>query len=176
MHHFLWRTGVHVFKAVLERIQFFCRHQVRLADKNLVCKTHLATRFLAVIELLGGVLSIYQGQDGVEQKALSDLVVHEEGLRYRPWICQTCGFDHHAFKVEQAFALFGGQELQGSAQVFADGAAHAAVIHLDDLLVGVRDQDFVVDVFFTELVFNDGNFLAMGLGQDALEQGGFACA
>ena len=176
MHHFLWRTGVHVFKAVLQCIQFFCRDQVRLADKNLVGKTHLATRFLAVIELLGGVLGVYQGQYRVEQKALSDLVVHEEGLRHWAWVSQTCGFDDHAFKIEQAFALFGCQELQGGAQVFTDGAAHAAVVHLDDLLVGVRDQDFVVDVFFTELVFNDGNFLAMGFGQDALEQGGFACA
>ena len=92
---------------------------------------------VAVIELLGGVLSVYQGQNRVEQKALSDLVVHEEGLRYRAWVCQTCGFDHHALKVEQAFALFSGQQLQGGAQVFADGAAHAAIVHLDDLLVGV---------------------------------------
>ena len=165
-----------MFETVLQRIQFFCRHQVRLADKNLVGKTHLATRFLAVIELLGGVLGVYQGQYRVEQKALSDLVVHEEGLRHWAWVSQTCGFDDHAFKIEQAFALFSGQELQGGAQVFTDGAANAAVVHLDDLLVGVRDQDFVVDVFFTELVFNDGNFLAMGFGQDALEQGGFACA
>ena len=136
----------------------------------------MATRFLAVIELLGGVLGVYQGQYRVEQKALCNLVVHEEGLRYRAGVSQARGFDDHAFKVKQAFALFCGQELQGGAQVFTDGAAHAAVVHLDDLLIGVRDQDFVVDVFFTELVFNDGNFLAMGFGQDALEQGGFACA
>ena len=176
MHHFLWRTGVHVFEAVLQRIQFFCRHQVRLADKNLVGKTHLATRFLAVIELMGGMLGVNQGQYRVEQKALSDLVVHKKGLRYRAGVSQACGLDHYALEVEQAFALFSSQKLQGGAQVFTDGAAHAAIVHLNDLLVGVRDQNFVVDVFFTELVFNDGNFLAMGLGQDALEQGGFACA
>ena len=176
MHYLLGRTGVHVFEAVLQRIQFFCGDQIRLANKNLVCKTHLAPRFLSVVELLGGVLSVYQGQYRVEQKAFSDFVVHEEGLRHRTRVCQACGFNHHALKIQQAFALFSGQKLQSGTQIFADGAAHAAVVHLDDLLVGVRDQDFVVDVFFTELVFNDGNFLAMGLGQDALEQGGFACA
>ena len=58
MHHFLGCTGVHVFEAVLQCIEFLSRNQVRLADKDLVSKTDLSARFLAVIKLLGSVLGI----------------------------------------------------------------------------------------------------------------------
>jgi hypothetical protein len=67
-----------------------------------------------------------------------------------------------------------GSATQRGAQVFADGAADAAVAHLDDLLVGVADQDVAVDVFFTELVFHYRDFLSVRLGQHPLEQRGFA--
>ena len=63
MHHFLRRTGVHVLEAVLQSIQLSRRHQIGPADEDLVGKAHLATRFLAVVELLGGVFGIHQGQD-----------------------------------------------------------------------------------------------------------------
>jgi hypothetical protein len=63
-----------------------------------------------------------------------------------------------------------------SRRVFADGAADAAVAHLDDLLLGFGHQDVAVDVLFAELVLDDRDLLAMGLGQDALEQRGFARA
>jgi len=66
--------------------------------------------------------------------------------------------------------------MQGGAQVFSNGATHAAIAHLDNLLLGVADQDVVVNVFFAKLVFNDGDFLAMGLGQHPLEQSGFTGA
>ena len=122
------------------------------------------------------MLGVHQRQDRVEQKGLGNLIVHEEGLRHRTWVGQARGFDHDAVKAEQTFAALGRQQLQGHAQVFADGAADATVTHLDDLLIGVRDQNVVVDVLFTELVLDHGDLLTMGLGQHALEQGGFARA
>ena len=66
--------------------------------------------------------------------------------------------------------------MQRGAQVFADGAADAAVAHLDDLLLAFSHEDVAVDVFLTEFVFDDGDFLAVGFLQDALEQRGFAGA
>ena len=174
VHHFLRGARVHVLEAVLQGIELRRADQVGLADEDLVGKADLAARLLAVVELLGRMLGVHQRDDGVEQVALGDFVVHEKGLGHGAGVGQAGGLDHHALEVEQALALLGRQQLQGAAQVLADGAAHAAVAHLDDLLFGVRDQDVVVDVFFTELVFDDGDLLAVRFGQHAFEQGGFA--
>ncbi len=61
-------------------------------------------------------------------------------------------------------------------QIAADRAADAAVAHLDDLLGGFLHEDVVVDVFFAELVLDDGDLHAVLFVQDALEQRGFAAA
>ena len=165
---------VHVLQAVAQCVQGVGADQVGLADKNLVCKADLAACFLALIELLGRVFGVYQGQDGVQQVGLGHLIVHEKGLRHGAGVGQAGGFDDDAVKVQFAFALFLCQVLQGGAQVFADGAADAAITHLDDLFLGVADQNIAVDVFFTEFVFDDGDFLTVRLGQYAFEQSGFA--
>ena len=161
VHHLLRRTRVHVFQAVLQGVEFFGRDQIGLADENLVGKADLAAGLLAVVQLLSRVLGVHQGQDGVQQISFGDLVVHEKSLRHRAGVGQTRGLDHDAVKVQQALAALGGQQLQGHAQVFADGAADAAVAHLDDLLVGVAHQDVAVDVFLTNLylIVNFGFFL-----------------
>ena len=170
MHHLLRRARVHVLQAVLQRIQFPGIHQVGLADEDLVGKTHLALRFHPVVQLLRRMLGIHQRDDGVQQIGLGDLVVHEEGLRHRAGVGQARGLDHHPLEIELALALSRGQIAQGGAQVFTDGAADAAVAHLDDLLLLVGDQDLVVDVFFAEFVLDHGDLLAVRLGQHALEQ------
>ncbi|MDT4869607.1 hypothetical protein FQZ97_1046470 [compost metagenome] len=120
------------------------------------------------------MFGIHQGQDGVEQVLLGDLVVHEEGLCHRARVGEACGFDHHAVELQFALAFFLGQVLQRRAQVVADGAADAAVAHLDDVFLRVGDQDLVVDVFFAELVLDHRDLLPVRLGQHALEQRGFA--
>ena len=170
------RARVHVLEAVHQRIDLVGRDQVGLADEDLVGETHLATRLLAVVELLGGVLGVHQGDDGVQQVLLGHLVVHEEGLGHGTGVGQAGGFDHHALEVEFALALFLRQVGQRGAQVVADGAADAAIAHLDDVFGGVGHQDFVVDVLFAELVLDDGDLLAVGLGEHALEQGRLARA
>src|SRR4029079_12564388 len=48
-----------------------------------------------------------------------------------------------------------------------------AVVHLEHFLVGAHDQ-LVVDADLAELVDDDGVFLAVRLGQDAVQQGGLA--
>ena len=170
VHRALRRARVHVLEAVHQRVDLVRRHQVGLADEDLVGEADLAARLLARVELAFGVLGVDQGQDGVEQVALGDLVVHEEGLRHRAGVGQAGGLDDHALEVELALAPLLGQVGSVRAQVLADRAADAAVVHLDDLLAGVGDQDVVVDVLLAELVLDDGDLLAVGLGQHALEQ------
>ena len=174
MHGPLRRARVHVRQAMHQRMHFIFGHQVSLADEDLVGKADLPARFLPLIKLRGGVLGVHQGEDGVQQVLLGDFLVHEKGLRHRAGVGQTGGLDHHALKIQQTLALFGGQQLQRFAQVFADRAADATIVHLDDVLVGVVHQNLVVDVFFTELVFDHGNFLSVGFGEHALEQSSFA--
>ena len=174
VHGLLRRTRVHVFQAVLQGIEFVSTHQIAFADEDLIGETHLAARFLAVIQGLRRVLGVHQCEDRVEQKTLGNFVIHEKGLRHRAGVGQAGGFNHHAFKVKLTFAFFLGQILQGGAQVFADGATHAAIAHLHNVFFGVGHQNLVVDVFFAKLVFNDGDFQTMRLGQHPLEQGGFA--
>ena len=176
MHRFLRRTRVHVFQAVHQVSGFLRRHQIGLADEDLIRKTDLAARLLAVVKLLVGVFRVHQRQDRIEQITLGDLVVHEKRLRYRARVGHTGGFNHHAVKIQQPLALFGCQQLQRFAQVFPDGATNATIAHLNDLFLGIGHQDVVVDVFFAKFIFNDGNFLAVGLLQHTLEQRGFAGA
>src|ERR1019366_5695330 len=61
------------------------------------------------------------------------------------------------------------QAVDDADQVAAHGAADAAVVHLEHLLVGVHDE-VVVNAQFAELVDDDGIFAAVVLGQDAVEQ------
>jgi len=159
-----------------ERLHRIGRNQIGLADENLVGKAHLAARLLPLVELLRGVLGVHQGHDRVEQVALGNLVVHEKRLRHRPRIGQPGGLDDHAIEGQQPLAPLVRQQRQRAAQVFADGAAHAAVAHLHDLFLGVGHQDLVVDVFGAELVFDHGDALPVRLGEHALEQRGLARA
>ena len=174
MHGFLRRARVHVFEPVHQGVGLVFGHKVGLADENLVGKTHLAPRFLAVIELGGGVFRVHQRQNRIEQVTFGDFVVHEKGLRHRARVSQAGGLDHHAVKIELSLAPFFSQVAQRPAQVFSDGAADAAIAHLNDLFFGFRDQNVAVDVFLAEFVFNDGNFLPVGFLQYALQQRGFA--
>ena len=95
-------------------------------------------------------------------------------MRHWSGVGQTRGFHHHPVEVQGATAAPFGQIGQRAAQVFADGAAHAAIVHLDDLFGRIGNKNIVVDGFFAEFVFDDGNFLTMGFGEKAFEQCGFA--
>ena len=176
MNGFLRRTRVHMRQAMPQRRHFIRRHQIGLADEDLVGKTDLAPRLLAFIELRLRVLGVDQRQDRIQQVTLGNFVVHEEGLRHRAGIGHTSGFDHDAVKAEFTLAPLLSQVAQCGTQVFADGAADAAIAHLDDLLLGVRYQNVAVDVFLAKLVLDHGNLLPVRLLQHALEQRGFARA
>ena len=176
MHRPLRRARVHVFDAVHQRVDLLLGHQVGFADEYLVRETDLAARFLAVVKLAHGVFGIHQRQDGVEQVTLGNLIVHEKCLRHRPRVGQAGGFYDDPVELQFSLAFFFRQVLQGGSQIFANSAADAAVVHLDDLLLDIHDKDIAVDIFFAELVFDHGDLLAVRFGQHAFEQRCFARA
>ena len=111
MRHLNGGARVHVLEAVNQGLQGLWRHQVAFADEDLIGKADLALGLLAFVELHRGVFGVDQGQDGVEQKAFGNFIVHEKSLRNRAGVGQASGFYLHALEVEQAFAFFGGQQL-----------------------------------------------------------------
>ena len=67
------------------------------------------------------------------------------------------------------------QPVDDAHQIAAHGAVDAAVVYLEHFFVGV-DDDLVVDAEFAEFVDDDGVFLAVRLGQNAVEKRGLAGA
>ena len=163
-------------QTVLKRFQLWLRHQIGLADEDLIGKPHLPTGLLAIVQLLSSMLGIHQSEDGIEQKALGNLIVHEKRLRHRPRIGQASCLNDHAVKIQFTLALLSRQGLQSSPQIFPNGAANAPIAHLNDLLIGVRHQNVVVNVLFAKLIFNDGNLLTMCLREHSFKQRGFTRA
>ena len=98
-----------------------------------------------------------------------DILVDEERLRHRRRIGEPRGLDNDFVEL----ALAAHQAVENAHQVAAHGAADAAVVHLEHLLVGA-DDEVVVDADLAEFVDDDGVFLAVRLGEDAVEQGGLA--
>ena len=131
-------------------------------------------RLLAGVELRVGMLGVDQRQDRVEQVALGDHVVHEEGLRHRAGSARPVVSITTRSKSSSPLRRFRPAR-QRAAQVFADGAADAAVAHLDDLLLRLDRQDVVVDVLLAELVLDDGDLWPCD-SDSTREQRGLAAA
>ncbi len=155
---------------MLERLELLGRDEVTLADENLIGKTNLPPCLLPVVQLRLRMLGIDQGDDGIEQKLLGDFLVHKKSLGHRARVGQARGLHHHPVKVQQTLAALGPKQLQGGAQVLTDGATDTAIAHLHNGLLGIAHQNFVIDVFFSKLVLDDGDLAAVGLGQHTLEQ------
>ena len=112
------------------------------------------------------MLGVHDGDDRVQGRLGAHVLVDEEGLCDGSRVGQACGLDDDA--VEAVLALQ--QRVHDPDQVAAHGAADAAVVHLEHLLVAV-DDEVVVDAEFAELVDDNGVLLAVLLAQDAVQQG-----
>ena len=102
--------------------------------------------------------------------ALRHIRIDEEGLRYGRGIGEAGGLDDD--RVELALALH--QAFDDADEIAAHGAADAAVVHLENFLVGA-DDEFVVDADLAEFVDDDG-VACRAARQDAVEQRGLAGA
>ena len=116
-------------------------------------------------------LRVDDRDDGVEPEGRPHLVVGEEGLRDGSGIGQAGRLDQDA--VEPVLALE--QPAEDPDEVAAHGAADAAVVHLEELLLA-GDHELVVDPDLAELVLDDGQLPAVLLGEDAVEEGRLAGA
>ena len=163
-------------QAVAQGVNIVGGNEIALGDEDGVGKAHLALGLFLLVELHIAVLGVDQRDDGVQQVTAGDLIIHEEGLRDGAGVGYAGGLDDDAVELDLAVVAAREQVGQAGHQVTTDGAADAAVAHLHDLLVTVLHEDVVVDVLFTELVFDHGDLHAVLFGQDALEQRGLTAA
>ena len=115
------------------------------------------------------------GDHCIEHIVSANFFVNKEGLGDRAGIGQASRFDDNAVEIELAVIFLLYQFTECHDQVATHGAADAAIVHLNDLFIAVLHQDFIVDVFLAELIFDHGNFVAMPLMQNTINQGGFSC-
>ncbi len=118
-----------------------------------------------------GMLRIDERDDGVELKVLAQVFVDEERLRYRPRIGQARRLDDDVIEFVPPLH----QLAEDADQIAADRAADAAVRRLEDFFFR-PDDDLMIDADLTELVLDDGNPLAVLLGQNSIQQRGLARA
>ncbi|MNV50043.1 hypothetical protein D3C71_1420300 [compost metagenome] len=101
-------------------------YQVALAHQQAVGETDLRLGDgLGQVSL--GVRRVHQCDDAVEDVALAQFFVDEEGLRHRCRIGQTGAFNHQTVEGDIATVQAFEQQVQGFGQVGVDGAADAAV-------------------------------------------------
>ena len=149
----------------LDVVELLRRDEIGLVEQDDVGEADLLLRLRAVLEAAEQMLGVGDGDDRVELGLGLDVVVHEERLRHRRRIGEAGGLDQDA--VEAARPLH--QPLDDADEVAAHGAADAAVVHLEDFLVGL-DDEVVVDADLAELVDDDRVLLAVVLGEDAVEE------
>ena len=90
-------------------------------------------------------------------------------MRHRRWIGETGGLDNDGVE----FSFLPHQAVQNAHEIAAHGAADAAVVHLEDFLIGA-DHEIVVDADFAKFINDHRVFLAVGFGEYAVEQGRLA--
>ena len=131
----------------------------------------LHTFGLLLVEARDDMLSVDDGDDAIQLVHLLNILVDEEGLDDRSWVGETSRFDENA--VEALDALV--ELLEGLDQVATDGAADAPVHYLDDFLVDVLGNNFLVDANVPELILDNGEFHPVSLiVENVVKERGFA--
>mmetsp|Transcript_1629 Transcript_1629/g.3548 ORF Transcript_1629/g.3548 Transcript_1629/m.3548 type:complete len:202 (+) Transcript_1629:805-1410(+) len=151
-------VGVDALDLLLELVELGRLHEIGLVQQDAVCKGNLLhclvlnSLRLLLLQVFHAVLAVDNCDNAVELVLGADEVINKEGLGHWCWIRKACGFDEHS--IEGLHLLV--EPLQGLDQVAADGAADAAVHHLDDLFVSLLCQHLLVHTHLTELILNDG--------------------
>src|SRR5579872_5148711 len=100
------------------------------------------------------VLRVDEGDDAVQSELGADLLVHEKRLRHGSGIRKPGGFQNDAVKAVATL-----DELtQDADEIAPDGAADAAIVGFEDLLVRVDHQP-LVHTDLAELIFDDRDAL-----------------
>jgi hypothetical protein len=141
------RVGIDLPDARFDRCKLVGGNQIGLVEEHDVGEGELLLRFVSMIDLAQEMLGIDHGHDGVELGLAADIFVHEEGLRDRRRIGEPGGLDQDP--VEATLAPH--QPGEDADEIAADGAADAAVVHLENLFVRV-DDEVIVDADLAEFV------------------------
>mmetsp|Transcript_3649 Transcript_3649/g.5834 ORF Transcript_3649/g.5834 Transcript_3649/m.5834 type:complete len:413 (-) Transcript_3649:16-1254(-) len=170
------RNGVDRTDAVNNRGLLLRVNEIDLVEQDLVRKRHLIDRlidntFIAhIIKMLLDVLGINNAQNGIylEFGANFGLRVEREG--YWRWVRHSSSLNENSIILFLACSQF----LKSLHEIAANSAADTAVIHGNDILfrcqLGVRGYEARVYVNCAELVFDNGDLLAMILSQDIVDQ------
>ena len=130
------RRAVDAADAPLDALQRGRVDQVGLVEQHHVGERDLLGGLVQLVDVLLEVLGVHHGDDGVELELVLELVVDEEGLRDRAGVGHAGGLDQDV--VELVAALH--EVAEDADQVAAHRAADAAVVHLEDLLLGADDE------------------------------------
>jgi len=123
------------------------------------------------------MLGVDQGQDGIQQVAFGDLVVHEEGLRHRTGVGQAGGFDHDPVERQLPGALFSARSRQVPRAGLRGWCSRSQPLLIWTICSWVSDTRMSLSMFSSPNSFSiTGNLLAVGFRQHALEQRGLARA
>ena len=109
-----------------------------------------------VLQAIDQPFGVGDGDHGVEAGRVLHVGVDEKGLRHGGGIGEAGRLDDDG--VELALALQ--QPFDDADQIAAHRAADAAVVHLEDFLVGA-DDEIIVDADLAEFIDDDGEFPAM---------------
>ena len=165
------RVRIEATNARFKFTQFFGSHQIGLVEQNDVRESNLILGLGRILEPVRQPLGIGDRDDGIQFGLRADRLVHEERLRHRRRIRQTRRF--HDDRVE--FALAPHQAIDDAHEISPHGATDASVVHLEHFLVGIH-HELVVDADLAEFIDDDGKFLAVRFGQDAIEKRGLSGA
>ena len=149
----------------LDGAQFLLAHEVGLVEHDLVGKRDLLQRLAAVGEPHLDVPGVHHGGDRIERGLGSQIPVDEEGLRHGAGIGKARRLHHDGVEI----SAFGEKAMQRADQIAPHRAADAAIVHLEQLFVGVQDQ-LVVDADLAELVDDDGVAPAVIFREDTVQQ------
>ena len=165
------RVRIEATNARLKLTQFFGSHEIGLVEQNDVRESNLILGLGCILEPVRQPLGIGYGDDGIQLGFRTDRLIHKERLRHRRGIGQACRLDDD--RVE--FALAPHQAIDDAHEISPHGATDASVVHLEHFLVGVH-HEVVVDADLAEFIDDDGKFLAVRFGQNAIEKRGLAGA
>ena len=163
--------GIHLADARLDLGKLLCGHEVGLVEQDDVGEADLLAHLALVVEVQHDVPGIDDGDDAVELECLLHFLVGKEGLRDGAGIGHAGGLDQDHVELVAALAELG----QDADEIAAHAAADAAVVQLEDFLVGL-DDELVVDADLAEFILDHRDALAVVLGEDAVEQRGLARA
>ena len=127
-----------------------------------------------LVEVLLDVLCVDHGHNAVQLAKGTHFLLDEKSLRHRCRVRKPRRLDDDGVEMQPARRTPLRQLLQHLHQVLAHGAADAPVHHLDDLLrrmlLHPLFEQSVVDPHIAKLVLDHCDFLAVGRGQNVVEQ------